>query len=147
MLTELAIAAVQGVSTVLADRFLNRGETSASIRSVVGDVAEIKELQAQDRSTLVELKHLLAQVLERTDGLEVRSRKIRFVPSQSTPDVHAALLNLDLEISRLGAQAHAPVEEETPVGEARARVDDAASIFYQLDEEIADLRRDGEAGR
>ncbi|MBH0776611.1 hypothetical protein [Nocardia bovistercoris] len=141
MLAELAIVAVQGVSTVLTDRFLNRGDTSASIRSVLTDLAEIKELQAQDRATLVELRHLTARVLARTDGLEISRREICFVPTPNTPDVHAALLNLELEISRLEAEIH------PPVAQAHIRSDARASIFYQLDEEIANLRSGRETGR
>lgn len=145
VLTELMIAAIQGVSSVLADRFIAKRENSATIRSVVEDVAEIKNIQTRDRSTLIELKGAMALVLERTDGLEVRRRKIQFKPTGQTPDVQSALLNLDLEIEKLrttvsGAVGDGADGEKSPV-DSRGRSSDPSSIFYQLDKEIVDLRR------
>jgi len=145
VLTELMIAAIQGVSSVLTDRFITRRERSVTIRAVVDDVAAIKEIQARDRATLIELKHLMAQVLERADGLEVRRRKIQFTPTERTPDVQGALLNLDLEIDRLRTNFAGPAGDGRSDGgtppDVRGRASDPSSIFYQLDEEIAELRR------
>ncbi|MGH3768067.1 MAG: hypothetical protein ACRDTX_23455 [Pseudonocardiaceae bacterium] len=150
MLFELMLAAMQGVSTALADRFIQGRESSATIRSIVGDVAAIKELQAQDRASIIEFKHLLTRVLERADGLEVHHRKVVFVATTQTPDVESALMNLDLEISRLRLGAHDSAHrpgDRTPAVDTRTRAADPSSIFYQLDEEIAELRRGPGDGR
>jgi hypothetical protein len=153
VLVELVIAGMQGVSQALAERFIRGRETSASIRSVTSEVAAIRELQARDRDSLIELKHMLAKALERTDGLAVHRRKVVFTPTERTPDPQAAILNLDLEISRLRAEAgELP---GNPAGEAgngteallESRATDPSSIFYQLDEEIAELRQNGGEGR
>lgn len=109
----------------------------------------MREMQSRDRATLIELKHLMTLVLERADGLEVHRREIQFTPTENTPDAQAALLNLDLEIEKLRMGVPDPVGVEQPaeraVAVAPSRVSDPSSIFYQLDEEIAELRR-GERG-
>jgi len=141
---ELTVAAMQGFAQALAERFIKGRENSVALRSVVSEVEAIKRLQASDREGLNELKHLLVQVLSRADGLEVRRRKIVFKPTEHTPDVESALLNLQLEISRAcGPQP----EAKQPAADLARRTADPSSIFYQLDEEISRLRGGQEAPR
>lgn len=143
---ELTIAAMQGFAQALAERFIRGRENSVALRSVVGEVEAIKKLQASDRDGLNELKRLLEQVLDRADGLEVRRRKVVFRPTEQTPDVEMALLNLDLEISKACAPQQEPPGPAT-AAELASRAQDPSSIFYQLDEEIAFLRRGKEDPR
>jgi hypothetical protein len=140
VITELTLAAMQGVAQALAERFIKGKATSAAIRSVVKDVEAVKELQTQDRASLDELKVLLALVLENADGLEVHRRKVVFVATRETPNVESALLNLDLEISKLRLGGVVAGTSRDSVQELQSRATDPSSIFFQLDEEIAHRR-------
>ncbi|MFC5816637.1 hypothetical protein [Nonomuraea harbinensis] len=141
MLAELGIGIIQGAAQALTDRFIKGRETSATIQSLIDEVAEIKELQARDRESLADIQRQLAQIIDYTSGLAVQQSTVVFTPTPDAPSVEFALANLDLEISRL---RHALLNG---TGDPQKSQNDPSSILYRLDEEIEHLRQDTEGDR
>ncbi|MET8866248.1 hypothetical protein ABZW11_25210 [Nonomuraea sp. NPDC004580] len=147
MLAELGIGIIQGAAQALTDRFIKGRETSATIQSLIDEVADIKEIQARDRASLADIHRQLAQILDYTSGLAVQQNTVVFTPTSDAPSVEYALANLDLEISRLRHALVSRTDNSPDQGDSAPNVsvhtsqNDPSSILYRLDEEIANLRQ------
>lgn len=145
MLETIMVAILQGASQALTERFIRGRDTSATVRSLVADVEHIREAQDENHRTVTELTQILAEVVERTDGLEIHGQEVILAPTERTPDAESALLNLDLEISRLRLESrddsHLSGADDSPTAAAEPESTIRnLSIFDGLDEEISRLR-------
>lgn len=172
MIDVLALALLKGLAGGLGERLIKAPRDKVAIKSLTSEVKDLRIAQQETRLTIAELTKIFEDIASNTDGLVVSRSKIRFQPTEKTPTLGDALLNLDQEIevvrsaaakaASLKAEAEhldlaqdvkpaedvKPAQDVKPVQDAQPSAPDVqpaqkASALSGLDHEISALRTRG----
>jgi hypothetical protein len=168
MIDAIALALLKGLAGGLGERLIKAPGDKVAIKSLAGEVKELRLAQQETQVTIAELARIFEGIASHTDGLVVTRSKIKFQPTEKTPTLGDALLNLDQEIETIrsaavkaaslkaeaqggkpvrdvkGVQDVEPIEDVEPAQDIKpaegARQAPATSALSGLDHEISVLR-------
>jgi hypothetical protein len=152
----LALALLKGLAGGLGERLIKAPGDKVAIKSLTGEVKELRTAQQETQLTIAELMKIFEDIASHTDGLVVTRSKVRFQATENTPTLGDALLNLDQEIEvmrstaakaaslKAEAQHLDPAQDVKPVQDVKPARDvkpaQEASTLSGLDQEISSLR-------
>ena len=105
MIDVIALALLKGLAGGLGERLIKAPGDKVAIKSLTGEVKELRIAQQETQLTIAELTKIFEDIASNTDGLVVSRSKIRFQATEQTPTLGDALLNLDQEIEGVRSAA------------------------------------------
>jgi hypothetical protein len=144
LLDVLALALLKGLAGGLGERLIKAPGDKVAIKSLTGEVKELRTAQQETQLTIAELINIFEDIASHTDGLIVTRSKVRFQATEKTPTLGDALLNLDQEIEAMRSAAakvaslKAEAQRLDPAQDVKPAQE--ASALSGLDREISALR-------
>jgi hypothetical protein len=138
----LLLAALAGVVKGLSTRLVSGRTQRVQLDALIAEIAQLRISQEQTQLVMREF----VAIVGRVDGLSVRSKAVEFVPTQQSPTVGDALMNLDEEIEAVRGRATEPPVAPAERPNVPAHPHDS-NILEGLDEEIQRLRAAGRSER